>query len=62
MLDELSEPGIVGVTAQIPGLDVALPEAGDEEKDGDEREEKKRSSRKMRHFGKVSITRMRKKK
>jgi len=35
LLDELGEPGVVNVAAEITGFDVAVPEDGDEEKNGE---------------------------
>ncbi len=58
LLDELGEPGVVGVAAEIAGLDVGMPEAGDEEKEGEEREDKDWSTRIGRHCRRVSIARM----
>ncbi len=40
LVGEFGEPGVVGVAAEIAGLNVGVPEAGDEQKEGEEREEK----------------------
>jgi len=36
LLDELGEPGVVDVAAEITGFDVVVPEDGDEEESGEE--------------------------
>jgi hypothetical protein len=58
LVDEFGEPGVVGVAAEIAGLNVGVPEAGDEEKDGDEREEKNGAARDRCHCDEDSIARM----
>jgi hypothetical protein len=58
LLGELSEPGVVGVAAEIPRLNVRVPEARDEEKDRQAGEQEQGSSRDGRHCDQVSITRM----
>ena len=58
LVDEFGEPGVVGVAAEIAGLNVGVPEAGDEEKDGYEREEKNGAARDRCHCDEDSIARM----
>ena len=58
LVDEFGEPGIIGVTAEIAGLDVGVPEARDEEKDGDQREEKNGAAEDKCHCDEDSIARM----
>jgi hypothetical protein len=40
LVDEFGEPGVVGVAAEVAGLNVGVPETRDKEKDGEERDEK----------------------
>ena len=58
LVDEFGEPGVVGVAAEIAGLDVGVPEARDEEKDGDERDEKNGAAGDECHCDEDSIARM----
>lgn len=45
LFDELGEPGIVEVTAEIARLDVAVPKAGDQEESGNQEDEQPLSKR-----------------
>jgi hypothetical protein len=58
LMDELREPSVVGVAAKIAGLNVGVPEARDEEKDGEEREEKNGAAEDWCHCDEDSIARM----
>jgi hypothetical protein len=58
LVDEVSEPGVVGMAAEIAGLNVGLPEAREEKKEGQEREEKNGAARDGCHCDEDSIARL----
>jgi hypothetical protein len=58
LVDEFGEPGVVGVAAEIAGLNVGVPEARDDKKGADEREEKNGAAGDGCHCDEDSIARM----